>query len=180
MKVLTPLLLLVFAFETSAQTIADIARKERARQKQVQRLNKGTYTNATAAAAAPPAKPAEVAPAAEATPEKKEEAAAKPTGPVDNQGRDEKYWRDAFQKARDDLRRAEEKAQIIDVRLKDLNTQLLRQSDIYNRENVLGPQITSTQKELDAAKIEVEQARNKIANLEEDLRASGGLPGWAR
>jgi len=177
MKVLAPLLLLVFTFETSAQTIADIARRERARQKQVQHLNKRTYTNATAAA---PPKPVEAGSTAEATPEKKEKAAAQPTGPVDNQGRDEKFWRDAFQKARDELRRAEEMVQLTELRLKDLNTQLLRQSDIYNRENVLGPQIISTQRELDARKIEVEQARNKIANLEEDLRVSGGLPGWAR
>ncbi len=164
-------LLLIFALSSPAQTIADIARRERARQRQIQPQNKGTYTNATAAVPPAPAK---------AAPEVKAQAPATPTGLADNQGRDEKYWRDAFQKARTDLRRAEDATLILEAKLKDLNTQLLRQSDIYNRENVLGPQITAARKDLDTAKGQVEQARNKVSNLEEEMRAAGGLPGWAR
>jgi hypothetical protein len=181
MKTVIALLLLTFTFEASAQTIADIARRERARQKQVQSRNRGTYTNSTTPAPATPPRPSESSPAAEAADEKPQEAAAKPpAGPVDNQGRDEKYWRDAFEKARTDLRRAEENVQIQEARVKDLNTQLLRQSDIYNRENVLGPQITAAQKDLETARKDADQARNKVSNLEEELRGSGGLAGWAR
>lgn len=100
--------------------------------------------------------------------------------PTDNQGRDEKYWRGVFQKARDDARNAVNKVQILDLKLKDQNTQYLRQSDIYNRENRLGPEITATQKELDAARAEAERANQKILDLEQELRRAGGLPGWAR
>lgn len=173
-------LLLIFALSSPAQTIADVARREQARQRQIQHQNKGTYTNVSAAVTtAPAAKPATTAPA-EAAPELKEQAPATPAGPVDNQGRDEKYWRDVFEKGRTELRRAEETVLIQEAKLKDLNTQLLRQSDIYNLENVLGPQITAAQKDLDTAKRQVEQARNKVSNLDEELRAAGGLPGWAR
>jgi hypothetical protein len=161
------LLLLIFALNSPAQSIADAARKERARQRQTQSTR--TYTNGIVTATAP--KPSAPLPAQ--TPQK-------PAGPTDNQGRDEKYWRTAFQKARDDAKNAEDKVQILDLKLRDLNTQYLRQSDIYNRENRLGPEITATQKDLDAARAQAEQAKQKIPDLEQELRRAGGLPGWAR
>jgi hypothetical protein len=177
MKAFAVLLLLTFSIDSSAQNLADVARRERARQKRVEHLNKGVYTNSTAILppANEPARPAGTAPAT-TTPQ----ATPKPAGPVDNQGRDEKYWRDEFQKARDAARRADEKVQVLEAKLRDLNMQLLRQSDLYNRENVIGPQIAATQNELDAARREAEQSRNRIPQLEEQLRTAGGLPGWAR
>lgn len=183
MRAFVVLLLFTFSVEASAQTIADIARKERERQKQAQPKNKATFTNANPGGTPAPAPtsantPAPAAPGAPA--EKKEASAPKPTGPTDNKGRDEKYWRDAFQKAREAVKQADDKVQLQEARLRDLNTALLRQNDIYNKENVLGAQINGTQKDLDAAKAEAEQARNNVSKLEDELRASGGLPGWAR
>jgi hypothetical protein len=181
MKPFLFLFLFIFTLQASAQSLADIARRERERQKQTGTQNKGTYTNATAAgAAAAPSQPVATPAAPEKPAEKKEEVAAKPTGATDSKGRDEKYWRDAFKKARDVVRQADDKVQLQEARLKELNTQLLRQSDIYNKENVLGPIITQTQKDLEAAKADAEQARNNVTKLEDELRASGGLPGWAR
>jgi hypothetical protein len=182
MKVFVVLLLLMFSVQASAQTLADIARRERERQKQAEPKNKGTFTNAnTAGGAAPASQPAaNSAAASEKPPEKKEATSARPTGPTDNKGRDEKYWRDAFQKARDAVKKADEKVQLQENRIKDLNTQFLRQDDIYNKENVVGAQLATAQKDLDAAKAEAEQARNNVSRLEDELRAAGGLPGWAR
>ena len=162
------LLLIVFTLDCSAQSVvADAARKERERRKNVR--STVTITGVTPAGAstttAAPAPPPPV---------------VKPVEPTDNNGRDEKYWRAAFQKGRDDLKRSEEKVQLLEVKIKDLNTQLLRQSDIYNREYRLGPQITEAQKQLDDARKEAEQARQKITGLDDELRKSGGLPGWAR
>jgi hypothetical protein len=57
---------------------------------------------------------------------------------------------------------------------------LLTRSDIYNREGVIGPQITAKKMELGAAETEAEQARKNVAQLEDDLRRAGGPPGWAR
>jgi hypothetical protein len=173
-KIFSLALLLAFTVETSAQSLADVARRERARQQRVQPKNKGIYTNATAAGGT--AKPGTVAPGATAA----SAPVPKPSGPANSQVHDEAYWREAFQKVRADIKRAEEKVQILEVKVNDLNTQLLRQSDIFNREGVLGPQITAAQKELDAAKEEVQQGRNKLATLELELQRSGGLPGWAR
>jgi type IV secretory pathway VirB10-like protein len=164
--------------DLSAQTIADAARKERERQSHVR--SKAVYTNGVAIPA-PSASPASKAPSdTTAAPAKKPEGAPAPTGPTDNKGRDEKYWRAAFQKARDDVKRADDKVVLLDLKIKDLNTQLLRQSDIYNREYRIGPEITAAQAELDAARKQAEQAKQRIADLEEELRRSAGLPGWAR
>ena len=182
MKTFVVLFLFFFSVQASAQTLADIARKERERQKQAETKNKGTFTNANSAGtpAAAPQQPANPTAAPEKPAEKKEETAAKPTGPRDNKGRDEKYWRDAFQKARDAVRQADEKVQLQENKIKNLNTQFLRQDDIYNKENVLGAQLTAAQKDLETAKAEAEQARKNVSNLEDELRAAGGLPGWSR
>ncbi len=165
------ILAIFFAVDCSAQTLADIARRERERQKrlhsQVIVSNGATTTTAasTSSTSAVPTSPAE---------------AAKPTGPTDNKGHNEKYWRDQFQKAREDAKRAEERVQLLDLRVNDLNSKLLNRSDIYNRENQLLPEITVAQKELEEARAQAEQAKKKITDLEDELRRAGGPPGWSR
>jgi len=165
------LLLAAFALDCSAQTLADVARRERERQQRVHSavVIANGATTTTAASTSSTA-------ASTATPP----AADKPTGPTDNKGRDEKYWRTQFQKARNDLKAAEDKAQVLDLKIKNLNTQLLRQSDVYAREYRLGPEIADAQKQLDEARREVDLAKKKITDLEDELRRSGGPAGWAR
>jgi hypothetical protein len=166
------LALFLFALDCSAQTLADLARQERARQKRLHSavvvVNGAATTNA-----ALPLATANPAPAAQAS-------AVQPAGPVDNKGHDEKYWRAQFDNARAALKKAQDNVQLLDLKIKELNTQLLRQSDMYNREYRLGPEIAGTQKQLDDANKQVDDANKKIADLEDELRRSGGFPGWAR
>jgi len=160
-------LLIAFVLDCSAQTLAETARKERERQKRLHStvvVANGATTTTTASSGSTAAA---VKPSA-------------PAGPTDTKGRDEKYWRAQFQKVRDEVKKAEEKAQLLDLKLKDQNTQLLRQSDVYNREYRLGPEIADTQKQLDDARKQVDQAKKKLTDLEDELRRSGGPPGWAR
>jgi hypothetical protein len=166
------LIIPMVAQDCLAQSIAEAARQERERQKAAQ--SKVVITSNVKISSAPPSVSTSAA-AQTASP-----ALAKPVEITDNKGRNEKYWRSAFQQARDELKRAEGRVQLLDLRLKDLNTQLLLHTEIYNREYRLGPEITAAQKELDEARKEVEEAGKKIAGLEEELRRSGGLPGWAR
>jgi len=165
------LFLLVFTLDCSAQSLADAARTERERRKNLRSTVTitGTTQKVAAPAAAPSTQPGAVTP-----------GQAKPVQPADNKGHDEKYWRAAFQKARGDVKRSDDKVQLLEIKVRDLNTQLLRQSDMYNRENRLGPQITEAQKQLEDARKEAEQGRQRITDLEDELRKSGGLPGWAR
>jgi hypothetical protein len=162
--------LLVLPTFASAQSLADAARKERERQKQLKSVvvvNQGVTTTTAAGtsgtAAAPPKQPA-----------------VKPFEVKDNNGRDEKYWRERFQKARDDAKRADDRVQLLDAKLRELNTALLTRSDIYNREYRLTPEIQDTQKQLDDARKTAEDARQKISDLEDELHKAGGPPGWAR
>jgi hypothetical protein len=167
------LFVLTLATSAFAQSIADVARKERQRQqtsksKVVVRGVGGS--SATTVQSSPSSSSA--AGTASAMP--------KPITVTDSKGRDEQFWRTAFQNARDDLKRAESKVQILDLRLKELNTQLLQQTDVYNRENKIGAETTAAQKAMEDARKELDQAKKKITDLEEELRKSGGPPGWAR
>ena len=162
----------LLALDCSAQSLADVARRERERQKQLHSPVVVANGVTTSTAAASSSTSSAVTPAAP--------KAAGPAGPVDNKGHDEKYWRQQFDKARDTLKKADDKVQLLDLKIKNLNTQLLRQSDIYNREYRLGPEIAETQKQLDDARRESDEARKKISDLEDELRRSGGPPGWAR
>jgi hypothetical protein len=163
-------LILTFAFDAYSQSVADIARRERERQKAAKSsvviIGSGTTSAKT------------VSPGAAAAP-----SASTPTGttgPVDRNGHDEKYWRARFQQARDEGRRADERVKLLNLKMNQLNTEMLRQSDIYNRENRIGPEMTATRKEIDEAQRDSDQAKKKIADLEDELRKSGGQPGWAR
>jgi len=166
------LLVLTFALDCFSQSIAEIARKERERQQasksKVVVTSRGTITT-----------PAQTSPSNATT------STAAPTAPqplvvTDNKGRDEKFWRTAFQNAREDVKRAEARIEVLDLRMKGLNTQLLQQSDIYNRENRIGAETTATQAALENARKELEQAKKKVTDLEDELRRSGGPAGWAR
>lgn len=157
-----------------AQSVADIARQERERKKQLQ--SKTVYTNAEKTVSIP----AGTTVAATAATAGVAQTPAGPAGPTDNKGRDEKYWRGEFKKARDEAKRADDKVTLLEQKVKDLNLQLLRQSDMYNRENRLGAEIQAANKDLEAGRNEAAQARQKIKDLEEELRRSNGLPGWAR
>jgi DNA repair exonuclease SbcCD ATPase subunit len=165
-------LLCLLSVDCFGQSIADAARKERERQKQTQSQTKtvivergvATTTSAgTAATAETPALPV-----------------LTPGGFKDNNGHDEKFWRDRFLQARNDVKRAEARVQLLENKLKDFNTTYLNRTDIYNRENVVGKEIGDTQKQLDEAHKEADQANQKITDLEDELHRAGGPPGWAR
>jgi predicted RNase H-like nuclease (RuvC/YqgF family) len=167
------LFVLTLATSTFAQSIADVARKERERQ-QTSKSKVVVRGVGGSSATTVQSSPSSSSTAGTAS------AMPKPITATDSKGRDEQFWRTAFQNARDDLKRAESKVQILDLRLKELNTQLLQQSDVYNRENRIGAETTAAQKAMEDARKELDQAKKKITDLEEELRKSGGPPGWAR
>ena len=183
MKV-TRILLVIFCMSWIAgvahgQTLADMARRERARKKPIH--SGEVYTNESLKAG-PGQAPKTIEPMKDqAKPgTAKDDAKPKgPAGPTDNKGRDEKFWRETFEKARQALKRAEDKLRLLDLRMTDLSSQLLRES-VYTREMELRAEIDRTAKDQAAARVEVTAGQQKIRDLEDELRRSGGLPGWAR
>lgn len=159
------------------QSIADVARQERARREQArpavvltnETIARIPSTLTTAEAPASPGEDAAAvkAPAAEAPGE---------AGPV----RNEQWWRTEFAAARAELKRSEDQVAVLQLELNRLNRDFLQRSDIYNREARLGAEIAAVNASMDAERQAADNARKKIAQLEDDLRRSGGLPAWAR
>jgi hypothetical protein len=168
-----------------AQTpsVADVARQERARQKNLTSTVKVTNESlgTKVAEPTPAAPPAPAKAAAEAVPEKAAEtpaeAATPPSSPAPH---DEKSWRDAFKMARDDMKRADDRVQVLKLELSKLNMDLLTRDDIYNKEGQLVPKIAAKNTELAAAEKDADKSRKKVTQLEDDLRRSGSPIGWSR
>jgi hypothetical protein len=170
--------LLIVALQTTAPsaspTLADVARRERTRQKTA--TSESVFTNESVHPEVEPPSPPDK-PAAETLkpPDSEAGGAAAPAAE-----HNEAWWRDAFSKARDDVKHAEDRVKVLQLELNRLNTDLLTRSDIYNRENVLGPQITAKNLELAGAEKDADQARAKVTKLEDDLRHAGAPIGWSR
>jgi hypothetical protein len=176
---------LIFAMTAPAQTLGEYARQQR--EKKANTGSTVTYTNDSLRP--PPAPPADASPATApattaAAPEAKPEAkgAAAETKPEAGQKpvRDEKYWRNLFAEARQDLARAENQVKVQQLRLNQAQKELLQRSDVYNKEQTIGDEIKEATAALEAAQKDVAQTKLKISTLEEDLRRSGSPAGWAR
>jgi len=155
------------ATDLQAQNIVELARQSRERRKAAPSKGVLTVTGTPSApAATDPAKAAEA-------------AAQTAKGPTDNKGRDEKFWRDAVAKARQDVKRSQDKLTVLELRATDLHAQLLREG-IYTREMDLRAAIAVTEKDVSGAKADVASSEQRLRDLEEELRRSNGLPGWAR
>lgn len=175
----TALLILVFNSMVFAQgvSLGDAARQERARQKNSTGNLKVTNETLGTAEALPPS----------AEPDKTDADAAKAvdakTAKADIKAEDlhdEAAWREAFRQARDTVKRAEDRTQVVQLELNKLNMDLLTRSDIFNKEGQLNPLIDAKNKELAESEKAVISAREKLTQLEDDLSRSGAPVGWAR
>jgi len=179
------LILVLVPTAVGAQTpsVADVARQERARQKNL--TSAVTVTNeslgtkvADPAPVAPPAPEKEAA--ADPSAAKAAEKPAETATPSAVAPHDEKSWREAFKLARDDAKRADDRVQILKLELSKLNMDLLTRDDIYNKEGQLGPKLAAKNAELATAEKDADKFRKKVTQLEDDLRRSGSPAGWSR
>jgi len=165
-----------------AQSLADLARQQRAKKQQEPKGGK-VFTNEdipapTLSAAPPPAQPAGEtpagAPAAEAV-------AATPTAATEKSPEElEKEYRDKFTKLREDQTLEERR---LDVMQRELN---LAQQQVYSDPNVAlreqygREDINKRTGEIETQKAAVEKAKQAVADLEEELRTKSLPAGWAR
>jgi hypothetical protein len=141
-----------------AQTIADAARQERERRKAVESQTSESILVVTSVTPAPTATTVVKTATVNET--------SKSSGPADFQGHDEKYWRPKFEEARLAVKNAEDYLKLLDLR-------------IANSIPVRGSNAIATY-ERDLARKALADAQQKMADLEDQLRRSGGLPGWSR
>jgi len=167
----------------NVQTIADLARQERAKR---QSQTKAAVIT-TPMIRSTPAKPTETLtePVVETKketvnpkPETPGAEAAAPKQTAATETRDEKWWRSQFETARGDVKSAENRVAVLENELKTVNREFLQRS--FDPDNSGPRAIADTTARLDAAKKELDEARNKISQLEEEMRRTGAPPGWAR
>jgi hypothetical protein len=181
---------LACASSLSAQSLADVARKEGERREGAQPAAK-TYTNKDlkAVRAAEPAAPAQATPGADAaTPAAPPaDADAKPaSGPAagadtpkapdasasdaSREVKDQAYWAKRLAGLRDQLSRDETYVEALQTRINALTMDFVNRDDPIQRDQI----------ERDRLKKAIEQDRKAIADLEEEARRAGVPAGWLR
>jgi hypothetical protein len=150
------------------QSLADLARKEREKQ---QGKPKKVYTNDDLT------KYEDLRPSTPAAPAAGAGASARSTLPApDDSG--ERAWSKRFIEAKARVQDSKNQAVALQAKLNDLNLKLLRQSDVFDRENVYGPLIAQTKKQIEESKIETAAALQGLEDLREELRKSGKPASW--
>jgi hypothetical protein len=123
------------------------------------------------------------APAADAEKPAADGAAAKekPSSdePVDFQGRPESFWKQAFADARRKVSELENEANVIILKLNDLQNRFYRESDGY-RQQEIQREMQKTFYLQDLNKENLAKAKDALVDLEKEARKSGALPGWIR
>jgi hypothetical protein len=154
-----------------AQTIADLARKERARREGAPKAV--VITNQDLKKSAGESSPSAVpAPAAVAA------AAPEPAASSGPGGHDEKWWRGQFENVRTELQRLEAQLPLLESDFNTANREFLTRA--YDPDGRGKRAIDDTKARLDEAKSQIAKGRERLAQLEEELRRAGGPAGWAR
>ncbi|HMD09986.1 MAG TPA: hypothetical protein VKH63_20800 [Candidatus Acidoferrum sp.] len=163
--------------QQSGDPVADAARKAREQQKATPKPKK-VYTDDDIKPAAP-ASDAGPAPAAgaQAAPGNGPDAAANGGSKGDDA---EKAWRKRFQDLRDKIAAAEKELDILQreddkAQLQYYNDPTKAMNEQYTRKD-----INDKNAKIDRKKQEIEDLKKQHSDLEDELRKSGGDPGWAR
>lgn len=168
--------------QSSGDPVADAARKARAEQKTAPKPKK-VFTNDDIPSA-PAATPASTAPGASTEQAGSKQTAEPITGKKEETGdekkKGEEYWRKRFSEVRQKI---SETQQELDILQKELNKDqvqyytdpqkaLMQQHDRSD--------INEKTSKVDVKKKELDALNQKLSDMEDELRRSGGDPGWAR
>ena len=165
----------------AGQTLADVAKKEEERRKNVKSTGK-TYTNKDLGSlppGTPPAPPPAQAPGAAATDASaaKDKDAEKPgeKEPV----KDQAYWSGRMKELQTQVQRDQTYVDALQTRVNSLATDFVNRDDPAQR-GVLASERQKALGELDRLKKQIEAGKKAIADLEEEARRANVPPGWLR
>jgi hypothetical protein len=167
-----------------SQSLADLADKEKERRQEVtndkvitdEEVAKYRSEPLTNPSDRPEAKPDSGQKAAEPHETSKSEK-TESDEPVDFQGRPESYWRQTMADARQKAKDLENQANVIVLKIADLQNQFYREDDGFKREGIQR-EIQKSFYEQDKNKEELAKARDALQDLEKEARKTGALPGW--
>jgi predicted RNase H-like nuclease (RuvC/YqgF family) len=163
--------------DQSADPVADAARKAREQKKNAPPPKK-IITNDDMPSAPQPA----AAPAAKSSGDASPAADAEtPAGQTDEKVKDpQAYWQKRFQKARDNLAKAEKELDVLQRELDKNQVQYYSDPQKALMQQHDRSDINDRQAKIDAKKKEIDSLNQQLAGLEDELRKDGGNPGWAR
>ena len=94
----------------------------------------------------------------------------------------EKYWRGKAAERREAVRKADARVQELETRISALRVDITPGVNVQdpNRLQTLDRALREAQDALDAARREAASARQALADLEDEARRAGALPGWVR
>jgi len=178
--------------QTGVDPVVAAARKVR-EQKKTEPKPKKVYTNddlgsGTSAppAPTPPAPPADTPAKAEAA-QNAEAAATAGKNPDADKGKNaapdpnsEQAWRKRFQEARAQLAQAEQELDILQREAQKAQVQYYNDPQKALSQQYSRKDITDKDTKIAAKKQEIEQMKQHISDMEDDLRKAGGDSGWAR
>lgn len=167
--------------QTTGDPVADAARKARAVQKTTPKPKK-VFTNddiPSAVPAPPPAatdasKPADAKPHADATGSGKKEL-----DPEDDP-KQEAYWRKRARNLRAKLSTSEQELDVLQRELSKDELQYYPDPQKALQQQYSRSDINEKHAKVDAKKAEVENLKQQVADLEDNVRKAGGDPGWVR
>jgi chromosome segregation ATPase len=168
--------------QSSGDPVADAARKSREQQKKEAKpkkvyteddLSKGKSSAWDQSQSAGSTGPQSAGGAADNT-----QAAA--TGDENAERNDEKKWRKRFQDLRDKIALAEKDLDVLQRELNKSQVQYYPDPQKALMEQNQRKEINDKTSKIDAKKKEIEQLKQNFSDLEDDLRKSGGDPGWSR
>lgn len=176
----------IAAPESTGQSMADVVRaasEARARKEQKTPLainnrnlvtdpRKGRLTTAAVGSATPTPAPAGTPAAPSASVSR---GPASPT-PVSEEAR----WRERARAARQRVEDARARIPQLDAEAKKLEADFYSWDDGQYRDSVIKPAWDRKREELEAARRELAEAEKALADLPEEARKAGALPGWLR
>jgi hypothetical protein len=172
---------------SSGDSVADAARRSRADQKNAPKTKKvytddDVSTRPASDVSAQPAAPATGSAPADSTPAAPDanKAAAPGTPGAAGDAKDEKAWRAKFKAQRDKLAQAEKELDILQREEVKSQVQYYPDPQKALSEGYTRKEINDKDAKIAAKKQEIADMKRGLDDLEDELRKSGGDPGWDR
>jgi hypothetical protein len=171
-----------FAVHAQPPSLAEIAERERARRATIAETSR-VYTNDDLHRG-PRLTTGRSLPETETVAERSEDGPGATTEIVDPEptadgDRDESYWRDRIESARENLRRANLMGAALQNRVDGLWAEFTARDDPFQRAKIEQDR-TEALGELEATQAEVERLEHEIGDIQEEARRASVPPGWLR
>ncbi|HYM22744.1 MAG TPA: hypothetical protein VEU08_06040 [Vicinamibacterales bacterium] len=163
------------------QSLADVAKQEEERRKEIKRPAKvitNKDLNPARAIYAQPI-PNSTDAAAAATGDKKDDKAAGDKSAAGGDVKDQKYWGDKKKTLQQNLDRDSGYAEALQVRINALTADFVNRDDPVQKRQIEQDRIKALA-ELDRLKKSIDDDKKALTDLEEDARKAGVPPGWIR